>query len=345
MLRLLALAVALPGLQFKPADPASLVSEARLRANLTYIASDELGGRGTPSKGLDQAADFIARSFKDSGLEPVDGSYFQLAPESRLNREGEPTVKNVVGIHRGTDHELKDTWVLVTAHYDHVGTRASGEGDLIFNGANDNGSGTVSVMEIAKALIGVETKRSILFMCFFGEERGLQGANYYGDHPIVALDKTVAMLNIEMVGRTNKISTNPSTPDAIEDWTGKLGVTGFDMSDLGSRLAASGKKAGIEVVMDPYASTPFFNRSDNAALARRGVVAHTVSVGYADPEYHKANDHAETINYANMTNVVKALVYATLDLANDAAVPKWTKDNIYAKPYRLASEKLYGVRQ
>ena len=150
------------------------------------------------------------------------------------------------------------------------------------------------------------------------------------------------MLNIEMIGRTKKYSSTRTNPPTMEDWTGRLGVTGYDYSDIGERLTESCKKAGIEAVMDEAGSDAFFRRSDNAALALKGVPAHTVSVGYIDPEYHKANDHWETIDYANMAKVVKALVFATIDLANDPAAPKWNEDNPRAARYVEAWRKLHG---
>jgi Zn-dependent M28 family amino/carboxypeptidase len=334
MLRLLAILVLAPQAQ----SPTAGVSEASLRANLGYLASDALEGRATPSNGLEMAAQFIAMNFKASGLEPINGSYFQEAPDHRSNKEGMPVIKNVVGLHRGTD--VGASYVIVSAHYDHLGMR-TGEGDQVFNGANDDGSGTVAVMEIAKALKGLPTKRSVLFMCFFGEERGLQGSTYYGQHPLVPLVDTVANINIEMIGRTEKYSADRAKVGQIEDWTGKLGVTGYDYSDISSRFAASAKDSGIEIVNDKAASGPFFMRSDNRAMAGVGIPAHTFSVGYEDPWYHKANDEADTIQYANMTKVVKALAQGIYDLANDPVAPKWS-DSEAAKPYRDAWQKLHG---
>src|SRR6202030_20223 len=117
-----------------------------------------------------------------------------------------------------------DTYVMLTAHYDHVGMRATGE-DRIYNGANDDGSGTVSVVEIAGALAALDPrpKRSILFVTFFGEERGLLGSRYYGRHPIVPLEKTIADLNLEQVGRTDA-TDGPQI--------GTASITGFDFSEL-----------------------------------------------------------------------------------------------------------------
>lgn len=302
-------------------------------------------GRATPSAGLDLAADYIAAQFRAYGLQPVDEDYFQEAPDSRLNEDGMPTVKNVVGVLPGSDPDLKDTYLLITAHYDHIGVLESASGDdKIFNGANDNGSGTVAVMEIARALTtsGAKPKRTIVFICFFGEERRMGGSSYYGDNPVFPLEMTIAMLNIEMIGRTIKYSADRSKRGELEDWTGKLGVTGFDYTDIGARLTASCKKAGIDAIMDESASDSFFMRSDNRALAAKGIPAHTVSVGYEDPEYHRANDHWETINYKNMVQVVRALVYATLDIANDPVAPKWNPEKERARRYAEAWEKLHG---
>jgi hypothetical protein len=155
---------------------------ASMRGNLSFLASDALEGRGTPSRGLDIAAEFIASQFRAVGLEPPgDDAYLQTAdpnlidPKRAKNPPASPTapvkVRNVAGILRGPDPLLKDSYVLVTAHYDHVGLKP-GQGDGIFNGANDDGSGTVSVIELARAFGENKTrpKRSIVFMTVFGED-------------------------------------------------------------------------------------------------------------------------------------------------------------------------------
>ena len=143
------------------------ISAASLRANVTYLASDELEGRATPSRGLDKAADYIAEQFRKAGLQPAsEGTFFQTAPVRGA------TARNVAGVLRGSDPKLRDSYIIVSSHYDHVGLAMSGD-DLIFNGANDDASGVVSVIELARALAAAKPKRSVLFMTFFGEERGL----------------------------------------------------------------------------------------------------------------------------------------------------------------------------
>jgi Zn-dependent M28 family amino/carboxypeptidase len=116
-------------------------------------------------------------------------------------------VRNVIGVLRGSDPALKDTFIIVSAHYDHLGINTNLEGDQIFNGANDDGSGTVSVIELATSLstLKEKPKRSIVFMTFYGEERGLLGSTYYGKNPIFPLAKTVAAINLEHMGRTDDV--------------------------------------------------------------------------------------------------------------------------------------------
>jgi Peptidase family M28 len=435
------------------------ISAQSLRGHLSFIASDLLEGRATPSRGLDLAAEYIASQFRRAGLEPVgDDGYFQtatliqrepnwdgfemtftsgaktiridkteayLVPESALNLRDVPIivadqntpreltrgkvvfatnprgrgnfdqlalviansanipngpqvrdpeaapgrgamnfvnkpelaaflkdnpdarlsvhmaasierpvkVHNVAGLLRGSDPKLNGTYVMLTAHYDHLGTRATGD-DKIFNGANDDGSGTVSVVEIAGALAALEKHpaRSILFVTFFGEELGLVGSRYYGRHPLVPLEKTIADLNLEQLGRTD---------DTDGPQVGTATVTGYDFSELPGILANAGKIAGIKVYKNEQASDPYFARSDNQALADVGVPAHTLGVAFDFPDYHKVGDHWDKIDYGNMAKVDRAIALAVLHLASDAPPPKWNESNPKAKKYVDAGKRLH----
>ncbi len=169
------------------------ISADSLRGNLSFLSSDLLAGRWTPSAGLDVAAEFIASRFRAAGLEPGNGQdYFQVADLTELAKKSRelrgrviehPIIaRNVVGVMRGSDPELRNTYVILSAHYDHIGTletsgklgidKTQRDGDRIFNGANDDGSGTVSVIEIASAFAKMKhgPKRSIFFIAFCGEE-------------------------------------------------------------------------------------------------------------------------------------------------------------------------------
>ncbi|HEX8853116.1 MAG TPA: M28 family peptidase, partial [Pyrinomonadaceae bacterium] len=161
-----------------------------LRGHVSFLASDALEGRRAGARGADLAAEYIAAQFRRAGLEPAgaDGSYFQTATfTSRGAPATEITSRNVAAILRGSDPKLRDTYVILSAHYDHLGIRENVEGDKLFNGANDNASGTAGLVEVASALSTLKRRprRSILFVAFTGEEFGLRGSRFYAEHPLV----------------------------------------------------------------------------------------------------------------------------------------------------------------
>ena len=252
------------------------------------------------------------------------------------------TLKNVIGVLRGSDPKLKDTCVLVTAHYDHIGTTETGgrlamnrtqnPNDHIYNGANDDGSGTVSVIEIAKALakLNPHPKRSLMFMTFFGEERGELGSQYYANHPVFPLAKTVADVNLEQVGRTDSTEGRELN---------NASVTGYDYSDVTQFLIAAGKQTGIKVYMDKEASDAYFTRSDNAALAERGVPAHSLTVAFDYPDYHGLGDEWQKIDYENMAKVDRMIALALVDMADSEKAPAWNTKNVKTAPFREAQQK------
>ncbi|MCA1594555.1 MAG: M28 family peptidase [Acidobacteria bacterium] len=244
------------------------------------------------------------------------------------------SVRNVAGVLRGSDPLLKDTYVIVSAHYDHLGVRDGDGGDRVFNGANDDGSGTVSVVELAAALSTLKQrpKRSIVFMAFFGEEKGLLGSRYYGRHPLVPLARTVAQVNLEQVGRTD---------DSEGPQVGSAAVTGFDYSDVGAVLREAGELTGVKVYKHPTKSDAFFGRSDNQALADTGVPAHTLSVAFEYPDYHAVGDEWQKVDYNNMTKVLRMVGAGVLLIAGNPQEPKWNESNPKAARYAQAWKELH----
>ena len=300
------------------------ITAESLRGHLSFIASDALEGRRTGSRGLDIAAEYIAAQFRRAGLEPAGegGTYFQTATFTSRRAPDVPIKsRNVAGLLRGSDPRLRDTYLIVSAHYDHLGVReGAAEGDQIFNGANDDGSGTVGVIEIAAALSTLQPRprRSVLFVAFTGEELGLRGSRYYGEHPLVPIEHTVAQINMEQIGRTD---------DSEGPQVGTAAVTGFDFSDVGAILKAAGEAAGVRVYKHPTNSDSFFSRSDNQSLADKGVPAHTLGVSFMFPDYHAVGDHWEKIDYANMEKVVRTVALGVLSIADGAMEPKWNEAN------------------
>jgi Zn-dependent M28 family amino/carboxypeptidase len=254
------------------------------------------------------------------------------------------TLKNVVGVLRGSDPQLKNTYVLLTAHYDHLGTRETADGmanpeakqnlsDPIYNGANDNGSGTVSVIEIGRALAKLRPhpKRSIVFMTFFGEERGEIGSEFYAKHPLFPLAKTVADVNLEQMGRTDS---------TVGKQIRNASLTGYDYSEVTTFMERAGRETGIRVYKDPQASDPYFTQSDNAPFAEQGVPAETLCVAFDFPDYHGVGDEWQKIDYDNMARVDRMVALGLIHIANRASPPRWNAQNPKTAAFRQAQSKL-----
>jgi hypothetical protein len=303
---------------------------ALVRAGLHALAHDSMEGRRTGTAGARRAARYIAAQMQDIGLAPAgDSGFLQRVPLARVMRGNRTSLAllpdiasldtvpadrrvldaNVVGVIRGSDPALRDEAVLVGAHYDHIGIVGAVNGDSIANGADDDASGVIAVLEIARALAsGAPPKRTLVFVAFTGEEMGGLGSRHYMSHPHVAMDRTVAQLQIEMIGR----------PDSLAGGSGRAWLTGFERSTMGSMFAA----AGLPVVADPRPAQSFFTRSDNIRFARAGIPAHTLSSFNLHDDYHRPDDEAERVDVAHMSDVINVAIRAVRLLA-DGPRPEW----------------------
>jgi aminopeptidase YwaD len=199
--------------------------------------------------------------------------------------------------------------ILMSAHLDHLGMKPPVKGDGIYNGANDDAAGTTAVLELAHALAsGPPLKRSILFVCYGSEEAGELGSTYFGEHPPVPLKDLVANLEFEMIG-----NQDPKMAKGV------LLLTGWDRSNLGPAL----KEHGALLGPDPYPEEHFFERSDNYALALKGVVAHTAAGWGTPPTYHQADDDLQHLDLPFMTAAIQSLVAPVRWLADSDFVPRW----------------------
>jgi len=290
------------------------ISAQSLAGHLWFLASDLLEGRDTPSRGLDVAAEYIAAQFRRAGLDPAGAAgYFQTG-----------IAKNVVAVLRGSDPRLRDTCVVLSAHYDHLGVR----GGQIYNGANDDGSGTVSVIEIASALatLNPHPKRTVVFVTFYGEERGELGSQYFVRHPVCPT--TIADLNLEQLGRTDS-TEGPRMASAA--------LTGFDFTGISQVMEAAGEATGIRIYNDPRNGDAFFRASDNASFADVGIPSTTLAVTFIFPDYHRPGDKWPKIDYANMAKVDRAVALGLMLLAGDAEPPHWNTANPKTARYARAS--------
>jgi len=214
---------------------------------------------------------------------------------------------NVIGVLRGSDPNGEA--IMLSAHLDHLGTNEGGTGDIIFNGADDDASGCVAVLEMARALAsGKRPRRTVYFICFGSEERGGHGARYFIDHSPVPLEKIVADVTFEMLGRPDA-KVPPNT----------LWLTGYERSTLGPELA----RQGARLVADPHPEQNFFQRSDNYTLALRGVVAHTVSSFGLHTDYHRVSDDLSKVDFQFMTRSIDSMIAPVRWLADSTFRPTW----------------------
>ena len=287
LLALLALAVPL-------AAQSSQVRE--IQSDVRYLADDRLAGRKLGAPGADSAAEYIARRFQRIGLQPGPQGWFQgftvdpSAPAAmHAGLATGTTGRNVVGVLVGSDRTLRDEIIIVGAHYDHLGT--GGFGSLapdstgsIHNGADDNASGTAAILAIAKRLKEQRPKRTVVFIAFSGEEEGLLGSAYYTKHPLYPIDRTVAMLNFDMVGRLRNDRLLVFGAATATEWSGIL-----DSLNIGTRF-------------DLKASGDGYGPSDHASFyAMRMPVLHFFTDLHED--YHRPTDDVAAVDAAGIARV------------------------------------------
>jgi Zn-dependent M28 family amino/carboxypeptidase len=281
---------------------------------LESLASDAMQGRGSGTQDELRAATYLASELKRFGIIPAgdNGGYIQnVSGEFEFFRVGKKhwDTRNVVGILPGSDPQLKNQIILLSAHLDHLGVGRPVDGHNIYNGADDDASGCVAVLQLAQSLAGGEVpKRTVLFVFFGSEETGGQGNQYFLEHPPVPLSNIVANLEFEMIGRPD--------PAVKPD---QLWLTGYDRSNLGPELA----KHGARLVADPHPSEQFFRRSDNYALAKRGVIAHTVSSFGLHSDYHRPSDNLQHIDFTHMQQAIESMLAPVNWLANSDFKPQW----------------------
>jgi hypothetical protein len=326
-----AIGCASAGMPLRPPPADAPVAEAQVRAVMSALADDSMEGRMTSSRGSAKAATFIAQQMSAAGLVAAgDSGYFQRVPIAltrRANGQERLTLMtsfaaldtfpadlrkpgvNVVGMIRGSDPALSAEVVLVDAHYDHLGIGKAVNGDSIYNGADDDASGTTAVVEIARSIAAAPPpRRTILFVATTGEEVGLLGTRWFIQHPPVALTAIVSNLEIEMIGR----------PDSLAGGPGHAWLTGYSRSTMGATFAAAGLPIGPDKRPDQH----FFERSDNIAYAEMGIPAHTMSSYNMHTDYHKPSDELSRVDFEHMTRVIQAGVKAVRILA-DGPVPHW----------------------
>ncbi len=294
---------------------ANTITLEELKANLYEISSDAYEGRDTGEPGQKKAAEFLKKQYKESGLTtPIgDDDYFQEVPKSFLPG-GIKASENVVAYIKGS--EFPEEILVLTAHYDHIGT----EGEEIFNGADDDGSGTVAILEIAEAFqqavnAGNGPKRSILFMNLTAEEKGLYGSKWYVANPLFPLENHIANLNIDMIGRVDAAhEANPNFIYLIG--SDKLST---ELHELSEEVNDSYIQLDLDYtyndINDP---NRYYYRSDHYNFAKNNIPVIFYFNGVHE-DYHKVTDTPEKINYKLLTKRTKLIFYTAWEIANRKA--------------------------
>ena len=278
-------------------------SVEQVEAHMNYLASDELKGRDSGSKGIELAAQYIEKHFEKYNIPPYYDTY-----RDTLSNFKKPAY-NIVGIVEGNDPILKDEFIVIGAHYDHIGTIKPENGDYIANGANDNASGTTAVLELARYFgKNRSNKRSLIFALFSAEEKGLLGSKHMAKNMKEADLNLYVMLNFEMLGvplRSKKY---------------ELYITGYEKSNLAeiSNKYAQDNLIGFLPTAEKYG---LFQRSDNYDFYKEfGIPSHTYcTFDFTNFDfYHKVNDEVSEMDFEHMARVINKMIPMVEGISNSA---------------------------
>ncbi|GAB4131014.1 MAG: M28 family metallopeptidase [Raineya sp.] len=313
---------------------ASYIRAENLSKHLYILASDSLQGRKTATEGQKKAARYIAQEMEKMGLKPANtknqtnpfwqtfkvitnGWYYSLYRSRKQNEREESQIlstENVVGWIEGTDK--KDEYVIITAHYDHEGII----NNKIYYGADDNGSGTSSVLEIAKAFMeakkaGFAPRRSIVFMLLTAEEVGLLGSQYYVDfEPLFPLKQTIVNLNTDMIGRIDeKYLALKKTDYVYLIGSDKLSK---DLHQLQKKVNENSLKLTLDYTYnDPSHPEQLYRRSDHYNFAKKGIPVVFYFSGLHE-DYHQPTDTPDKIHYPKMAKIAQLIFLTAWEIAN-----------------------------
>ena len=301
------------------------ITAEELKTYLTVVASDEMQGRETGSYGQKEAGKYLIQQYKKNGIPFPKGatSYYQTVPAAFMNKDGDehlPDSENIWAFIEGS--EKPNEIVVVSAHYDHVGIKNG----KVYNGADDDGSGTVGLVEIAQAFQkakneGHGPKRSILILHMTGEEHGLFGSSYYSEHPLFDLKNTVADVNIDMIGRRDdfhKDSNNYVYLIGSDYLSSDLYNICEDMNNKYTHMAIDYKYNDRK---DP---NRFYYRSDHYNFAKNGIPSVFIFNG-THADYHKDTDEVSKIEFdalARRTQLAFAIAWEIANRDNRLVVDK-----------------------
>ncbi len=267
--------------------------------------------------------------------DPTFAPDMQLSYTLKSDGQSKTTLhtQNVVGILEGTDPQLKNEYVIYSAHYDHVGIgQPNAAGDSIYNGARDNAIGVTAVLSMLENLNKYPTKRSALFILFTAEEMGLLGSQYYAEHPVIPLNQMSYCFNTDGGGYND---------------TSLATIIGLERTSAQSLIEKGASTFGLEAIDDPAPEQGLFDRSDNVSFAQKGIPAPTYSTGFSSfndeifKYYHQASDEADSLDYGYLLKFYQGYVYTGRLIANTPDKLFWNAGDKYEE----AGKVLYGMNK
>ena len=292
---------------------ANTITAKELMDNLYVYSSDYFQGRETGTLGQKRAIDFLQNFYTTSGIAPADGTQNYLQPMTLFIKGKKVKTENLASVIKGS--EYPDEYIIITAHLDHIGIDKNGD---INNGADDDGTGNVALLEMAEAFKlaekeGFGPKRSLVFLHVTGEEKGLLGSKYYTENPLYPIKNTVANLNIDMIGRVNPKRETEDPNYIYLIGSDKLSQELHDISE-----AVNDKYIQLELdytYNDERDPNRFYYRSDHYNFAKKNIPVIFYFNGTHE-DYHKPTDTADKINYPVLEKRIKLIFYTAWELAN-----------------------------
>lgn len=306
----------------KEINQKNVASATVLNEWVSFLASDQMMGRrnGTPQMKI--AAEWIAGKFEEMGLKPIVPSGDFIQNYTFTSRQTEINERNVIGFIQGSDPELQNEFIVLSAHFDHIGIRRGSKPDSICNGADDNAAGTAALIGIANAIkeSGLKPGRSIIFAAFSGEEGGMRGSRYFVANSPVPLKNIYADLNFEMIGHSEYLGKN------------KYYMTGCLNSNLDDLIGEYNKSTGFQLVDTIKLAHALFNSSDNIAFSRisaadgvtRGIPSGTFATTTMANHIHNVTDETGLFDFENMAELVNHFSGVVMWLSKSNKKIIWT---------------------
>ena len=299
-----------------------IVNAPELKEWITYLSSDDMRGRTNGSTEMKTAAYWIAGKFSENGVKPVNRDSGFIQNYAFTSRQQSIKERNVIGIIEGNNPALKDEYIVLSAHFDHIGIRSGLKPDSIRNGADDNASGICTILGIAKtiSLSKLKPGRTIVLAAFSGEEYGMRGSRYFVSNPPVLLKNIYADLNFEMTGHSESMGKN------------KYYMTGCLYSNLDDLISEYNKGTGFQLVDTLSIANMLFNSSDNIAFSRvssadgitLGIPSGTFATSTTPGYLHNVTDEAEHFDFDNMAELISYFSDLVIWLSYSKSDVKWT---------------------